>query len=285
VQHELTEVIDGLRGGAECAGDCCCEGWCNNAASCSNFTGLQCPGAPSTTFTGSSACGSVNGYLVQKLSHQGASTCNCPLSCDFTPGIACSNKEVVHSTCAAAGDCCSGLDCQNWSYSGQPPFTKACCKAVGSSCSSGTDCCGGLNCTGGKCLCVAAGQWCINDADCCSGLTCDTTQTKCVAAVPSASDAGSDAEGPRVDAGGAGDASHTGLPGADGGAPDAESTVAGDDAAANADSPGGDSSRSSGCGCRSARGDTGEAAFLVLAAAAIAVARRRRRTGARARRG
>ena len=32
-EHEIAEVIDGLRGGYQCCGDFCCEGWCNNTAS------------------------------------------------------------------------------------------------------------------------------------------------------------------------------------------------------------------------------------------------------------
>lgn len=182
--HEVAEVIDGLRGGDRCSGDCCCEGWCNNAPSCNNLIGLDCPGAPQSQPTGC-AGGSVVGYLVQRLSHQGTTTCNCPISCDFTPAMGCAGGgTVMNQQCSTTSQCCSGLSCEYWSYSGKAPYTTSCCKSVGDSCTTGTDCCGGSACDPGshKCACVPAGQWCINATECCSGQTCDPTMNKCVAA-------------------------------------------------------------------------------------------------------
>jgi hypothetical protein len=278
-QHEVAEVIDGLRGGDECCGDCCCEGWCGSPAgpSCGNLQGLTCPGAPATTATGSSACGSVKGWLIQTLSHQGATTCNCPITCDYQVKTACTGGgEVLLAPCTKTSDCCAGLTCQNWSFSGKAPYTTYCCKAAGDTCTQGTDCCGGLSCTGGKCTCVAAGQWCVNDGDCCAGLACDMTANKCVTAPPPTSDAGADgaASGSRdggSDASGSGDSGGIAPEG-----PDATADDAGGNGASASGSGGG-------CGCVAAGGAT-PAPLLLFAALAGALFRRRGR-GSASRRG
>ena len=210
-EHEVAEVIDGLRGGYQCCGDFCCEGWCGNAPSCANFSGIQCPGAPSQTFTGSSACGSVNGWLVQTLTHQGASTCGGSVTCDFKLGESCSNNaENIHSPCASGTSCCSGFECAKWTYSGHTddPAADVCCKGSGASCTLSTDCCGAMNCdtTTHQCVCMPSGQSCESDADCCTGLTCQSA--KCATPPPPKPDAGPDAAPPPKDGG------------ADGGEPD-----------------------------------------------------------------
>lgn len=208
-QHEVAEVIDGLRGGDRCCGDFCCEGWCNNAASCGNFAGLECPGAPATTFTGSSACGDVKGWLVQTLTHAGATTCSGSPACDFKLGESCStDSDNLHAPCGTSNDCCSGLVCQKWTYSGHAddPPKDVCCKGVSASCTSDTDCCGGMNCDGTShtCVCVQAGQFCANDADCCDGLTCQSAACA-TKPPPPPPDAGPDAsDAGRSDAGEAG---------------------------------------------------------------------------------
>jgi hypothetical protein len=263
-EHEVAEVIDGLRGGDQCCGDCCCEGWCNSAPSCANFSGLQCPGAPASTFTGASACGSVKGFLVQTLSHQGAHTCNCPTTCDTKLSFACNgDKDVLHAPCKQDGDCCTGLSCQEWSYSGKAPYASSCCKAVGSKCADGTECCGGLSCTGGVCACVAAGAWCLNDGDCCGGLVCDAQANKCVTAPPPDAGLAADGGGPSHDAGG-------------GSAPDAGTEPLDDDAGNGATSGSGGGG---GCSCNLAATQDSAAGGLTLlaiaAAAAMGVRRRK----------
>jgi MYXO-CTERM domain-containing protein len=271
--HEVAEVIDGLRGGDRCAGDCCCEGWCNNAADCGNLIGLDCPGAPQAQPTGCQG-GTVTGYLVQRLSHQGASTCNCPLSCDFTPALGCSGGGVItDQPCTSTSQCCSGLACKYWSYSGRAPYTTSCCGDLGASCSVGTDCCGGSACDPGthKCACVAAGQWCINADECCAGYTCDPSANKCVTAPPDAGaadagpvDAGADAHPPPGDAGGR--------------PPPPQGAEAGVDAQAdgNGESPGSPGAPG-GCSCRVAHGVGGPPSLAVVGLALVSLVERRSR--------
>jgi MYXO-CTERM domain-containing protein len=82
--HELAEAIDGSLGKFRNCGDAPCYGLaCDGTAVCSNITGLSCPGAPASTTTG---CGpAVQGWVVQKLSHEGSSSsATCGLTCDFT---------------------------------------------------------------------------------------------------------------------------------------------------------------------------------------------------------
>ncbi len=277
--HEIAEVIDGLRGGDRCSGDCCCEGWCNGGPACSNLIGLDCPGSPQNQPTGCGG-GHVVGYLVQRLSHQGASTCNCPLSCDFTPDLGCQGGGVItDQPCTSTSQCCSGLSCEYWSYSGKAPYSTFCCGAVGASCSVGTDCCGGSACdlTTHKCVCVPAGQWCINADECCSGYTCDLTANKCVAAPQ---DAGSPDAGERdatVDAP---------PPSGEGGArpppspPPAEAGSEGGAGAVGGQPPDG----TGGCSCRvgSGVGGASSAALAGFALATAALGARRSRRASRA---
>ena len=203
-QHEVAEVIDTLRGGQGCCGDFCCEGWCNSAPSCGNMDGLQCPGAPAKTFTGSSSCGSVNGWLVQTLSHQGAKTCTGTVTCDFALATSCpGQKATLHAPCAADSECCAGTVCRKWTFSGHPddPPADVCCKAAGASCTTGTDCCGAMACdaTTHACSCVAKDASCANDDDCCSGLTCQTGSCA-LAPPPPPPDAGAAVAAPETDA-------------------------------------------------------------------------------------
>ena len=163
--------------------------------------------------------------------------------------------DALHTACTPGTDggsaCCSGTVCENFSMSGQPPYTTACCKAIGASCSANTDCCGGSNCTGGKCACVPKGQWCINSGECCSGSVCDLGAHSCVAA-------------PYGDAG-ANDAG-----GFDGGVPDGsfDSGVDGGDVPAEA----------AGCSCRSAPTSGGGGATALLGLVLAVTLRRRGRT-------
>jgi hypothetical protein len=178
-----------------------------------NFTGLTCAGAPASTVTG--AGNTVSGWVVQKLSHQGETTCTCDLTCDFTVSLACGGKERVNAPCMQDADCCTDLVCRGWSYTGNPPYGTACCKPVGATCTTGTDCCGGSACNSGHCACVADGQWCLNADECCSGDVCDLTQHKCVPAPPP------DASVPP-------DAPNGGGSGGSGGSPDAGNGVVSD---------------------------------------------------------
>ena len=251
-EHEVAEVIDGLRGGYECAGDFCCEGWCNNTASCGNLSGLECPGAPASTFTGSSACGDVKGWLIQSLSHQGAKTCNGPVTCDFKLAESCTaDSDNLHAPCTSDAQCCSGLSCQKWSFTGQSndPPSDVCCKAVDQTCTSGTDCCGGMNCTSGKCVCVAKDAWCANDADCCAGLTC---QNAACAVAPPASDAGT--------------------------TPDASANDASPPPSAEAGADGGLDAppEASGCSCNTSSSPRSAGSSIVLAFVVLGSLRRRR---------
>src|SRR5262245_298061 len=126
-EHELAEIIDGMLGYDRCSGDCQCEGLNNSGQAVpQNITGLSCPGAPASTVTG--AGNTVAGWAVQKLSHQGETTCTCELTCDFTVTLACGGKERVNAPCMQDADCCTGLVCRGWSYTGNPPYGTACCK-------------------------------------------------------------------------------------------------------------------------------------------------------------
>ncbi len=250
-EHEVAEVIDGLRGGDRCCGDFCCEGWCNNTSSCGNFSGLECPGAPATTFTGSSACGDVKGWLVQTLAHGGATTCYGSPTCDFSLGKACAtNSDNMHAPCGVDADCCAGLSCQKWTYSGHAddPPKDVCCKAIGATCASGTDCCGGMNCdnTNHVCTCATAAQFCANDTDCCDGLSCQNAACATKPPPPPA-DAGSEAAPPAREAG-----ADAGADGGDGEPPPGE-----------------------GCSCRESSSKPPAGAFL-LALVVLGSLRRRR---------
>lgn len=192
--HELVEVIDGVLGKFECAGDCCCNGWCNNGPACGNLTGLSCPGAPATTDTGCAGT-KVKGWVIQKLSHQGQTTCTCPITCDFTVGQGCTgNAVVLTEPCMQTSQCCSGTSCEKWSINGKGGGATTCCKAVGDTCARETDCCGSTTCgDAGTCVCAALGKTCMNAADCCDGNACDGDAGLCVVP-PVVPDAGSPAD-------------------------------------------------------------------------------------------
>ncbi len=190
-----------------------------------------------------------------------------------------------HAACTPETDggnpCCSGLSCEYFSLSGQPPYARACCLGIGSSCSVNTDCCGGSNCAGGKCACVPEGQWCINADECCAGSTCDLTAHSCVASPPpdagsreaGSSDAGSSRDGAAPqDAAASADGAHAPPP-----SNDAEPNAP----EGSADSPPGGGQ--GGCSCITAGGRGGGGlggGELVLLGLALA-ARTTRRLGAR----
>jgi hypothetical protein len=274
-EHEVAEVIDQLMGFWGCAGDGSCEGssTCGTSA-CDNFTGLSCAGAPATTQSGCNGV-SVNGWLVQRLSHteRMPNQCDICTTCDFTVQLGCAGGgKTVNQPCAKATDCCSGLACKEWSYSGKPPYATACCKDVGQACVVGTDCCGGSNCdpTSHKCACVPLGQWCINADECCTGATCDLAQSKCVPAPP-------DAGTPAADAGTGSDA------GARPPAVDASFGVDAGGAEAGDAAQGGGAD--SGCSCSEAPRESGGAsgaAGLAALALLAAFSGRRRGSGSRA---
>jgi MYXO-CTERM domain-containing protein len=201
-----------------------------------------------------------------ELSHgeRVGNTCDICTNCDFTVKLGCAGGgKLVNQPCAANADCCAGLTCQLWSYSGQAPYQTNCCKAVGQACTLNTECCGGSNCSGGSCACVAAGQWCLNDADCCAGMVCDISGSpKCAPPPPPPDLAGAVdlARGPIGDGAARGDAARGG---GDGGA---------------ASDGGDEGSVMGGCGCRvgGARAASSPWMFALLAALALAAARRKR---------
>ena len=83
-QHELSCAIERLLGEDHCAADGACEARGDCPDLCDNFTGLYCEGAPEQSYTG---CDSspVRGWVVQKLSHKGVGSEDCPVCapCDF----------------------------------------------------------------------------------------------------------------------------------------------------------------------------------------------------------
>ncbi len=84
--HEIVETIDRVLGYAACAAGGRCEGngICENR--CDSFVGLQCPGAPTGTFTGCDG-GKVDGWVIQKLGYEGRvlAQCGACITCDFVP--------------------------------------------------------------------------------------------------------------------------------------------------------------------------------------------------------
>ncbi len=84
--HELVEVVDSMLGYASCAagGACQADGAC--PLRCDAFVGLMCEGAPTQTATG---CGLqvLDGWIVQRLSHEGRDPKNCLrcTTCNFVP--------------------------------------------------------------------------------------------------------------------------------------------------------------------------------------------------------
>lgn len=84
--HELVETIDRLLGLGTCAGGGACRGRAVCADHCDTFVGLQCPGAPTGTWTGCEG-GRVDGWVVQRFSRAGRDPALCDrcTACDFTP--------------------------------------------------------------------------------------------------------------------------------------------------------------------------------------------------------
>lgn len=84
--HELVETVDRLLGHGTCAGGGACRGRAVCSDHCDTFVGLQCPGAPTSTWTGCEG-GRVEGWVVQKFSRAGRDPALCDRcsACDFTP--------------------------------------------------------------------------------------------------------------------------------------------------------------------------------------------------------
>lgn len=83
-QHELSCAIELALGEDHCAADGQCEARGSCPDQCDTFTGLYCPGAPERSYTGCDG-NPVRGWVVQKLSHKGEGTDECPICapCDF----------------------------------------------------------------------------------------------------------------------------------------------------------------------------------------------------------
>ena len=83
--HEISCAIELALGEDHCAADGQCEARSECPNPCDTFTGLSCPGAPETSYTGCDGT-PVSGWVVQRLSHKGQGTSQCPLCapCDFT---------------------------------------------------------------------------------------------------------------------------------------------------------------------------------------------------------
>jgi hypothetical protein len=86
--HEIVETVDRLLGHGTCAagGSCRARGICKD--SCDNIVSLQCPGAPTSSWTG---CDDrqLDGWVVQKLGYAGRDLAQCEscIECDFTPRV------------------------------------------------------------------------------------------------------------------------------------------------------------------------------------------------------
>ncbi|MGB1016308.1 MAG: hypothetical protein ACPG4T_19380 [Nannocystaceae bacterium] len=86
--HEIVETVDRVLGygtcaaGGTCRGRGICEGYCDS------FVGLQCPGAPTGSYTG---CDNrqIDGWVIQKLGYAGRDPARCDecMECDFTPQV------------------------------------------------------------------------------------------------------------------------------------------------------------------------------------------------------
>ncbi len=83
--HEIVETVDRVLGYGTCAAGGSCRGKAICEDRCDTFTGLQCPGAPTGTYTGCDG-GRVDGWLVQKLTYAGRDRSRCDecAGCDFT---------------------------------------------------------------------------------------------------------------------------------------------------------------------------------------------------------
>jgi len=86
--HELVESVDALLGHAPCAGGGACRGRTVCPDRCDTFVGLQCAGAPETTWTGCDG-GAVEGWLTQSFGRQGRDqgACEACIDCDFVPRL------------------------------------------------------------------------------------------------------------------------------------------------------------------------------------------------------
>ncbi len=91
--HELVETVDRLLGYGTCAAGGACRGMGVCADRCDTFIGLQCPGAPTGSWTGCDG-GKVDGWVIQKIGYAGREPgkCEACTPCDFTP-TACSITE------------------------------------------------------------------------------------------------------------------------------------------------------------------------------------------------
>lgn len=86
--HEIVETVDRVLGYGTCAagGTCRGKGICPDR--CDTFVGLQCPGAPTGSYTGCEG-GRVDGWVVQRLGYAGRDPQRCDecMACDFTPEV------------------------------------------------------------------------------------------------------------------------------------------------------------------------------------------------------
>lgn len=91
--HEIVETVDRTLGYGACAAGGACRGAAVCEDHCDTFVGLQCPGAPTGSWTGCSG-GRVDGWVIQKLGYAGRDPdrCEACAPCDFTP-TACAPDE------------------------------------------------------------------------------------------------------------------------------------------------------------------------------------------------
>lgn len=86
--HEIVETVDRVLGYGTCAGGGACRGRAICADRCATFVGLQCPGAPTGTYTGCDGA-QVDGWVIQRLGYSGRdpAACDACAPCDFTPRV------------------------------------------------------------------------------------------------------------------------------------------------------------------------------------------------------
>ena len=248
--HEVYEAC-----GDAAAADCCNgQTWSPLHANCGTAANygwypLTCGG---TTYQAQHVSPSSNEYDISGCENLSASC----------PGL--------HAGCTQGGAaCCSGMVCEAWSLSGQPPYDDHCCLPLNAACTANTDCCGGSNCNGGHCGCVPDGQWCINANECCGGDTCDLSQHKCVPPVMTTSATTGATTSSSSATTGTGTSATTG--GAGGAGPSATATGAGGAGGAAGGPP-----MHSGCSCEVTGAGTTEYGALAAGLAIVAVTRRRR---------
>ncbi len=84
--HEIIETVDRVLGHGTCAAGGTCRGRLICEDACASFVGLQCPGAPTASYTG---CDDrlIDGWVIQKLGYAGRDLTRCDecMECDFTP--------------------------------------------------------------------------------------------------------------------------------------------------------------------------------------------------------